>query len=252
VTNQQEDNDQDVGMDAFRAASPDDQGLSLDELSQAYADLLGGGDDPFAEASKPDASTGVAAVVEGLKDEEEEKESEDREAFCEISPRSILEAMLFVGHPDNEPLTSEKVASYMRGVRPQEIDELVAELNDGYDRDGSPYRTESVGVGYRMALREEFCSLRDKFYGRNKAAKLSQAAIDVLAIVAYRQPLTRDEVDSLRGKPSGTILTQLVRRRLLRMERPKEKPRTPRYHTTDRFLEFCGLESIRDLPESLD
>jgi segregation and condensation protein B len=252
VTDSQDDNDQEFGLDAFRAASPDDQGLSLDELSQAYADLLAGGDDPFAEASEPEGPTGVAAVVEKLADEEEEGQPEDQDAFCEISPRSILEAMLFVGHPDNEPLTSEKVASYMRGVRPQEIDELVVEINHSYDQDGSPYRIESVGAGYRMAIRDEFSSLRDRFYGRNKAAKLSQAAIDILAIVAYRQPLTRDEVDSLRAKPSGTILTQLVRRGLLRMERPTKKPRTPCYHTTDRFLELCGLESLRDLPESLD
>lgn len=252
MTDQQDDNDQEFGPDAFRAAPPDDQGLSLDELSQAYADLLAGGDDPFAEAAAPEPSTGVAAVVEKLADEEDEQQPEEQEAFCEISPRNILEAMLFVGHPDNKPLSSEKVASYMRGVRPQEIDELVAELNGGYDRDGSPYRIESVGAGYRMALRDEFSSLRDKFYGRNKSARLSQAAIDVLAIVAYKQPLTRDEVDSMRGKPSGTILTQLVRRRLLKMERPNKKPRTPRYHTTDRFLELCGLESLRDLPESLD
>lgn len=252
MTDQKDDDDQEFGPEAFRAASPDDQGLSLDELSQAYADLLDGGDDPFAEASEPEEPTGVAAVVEKLADEKEEQQPEEQESYCEISPRSILEAMLFVGHPDNTPLTSEKVASYMRGVRPQEVDELVKELNTGYEDDGSPYRIESVDAGYRMALLDEFSSLRDKFYGRNKMAKLSQASIDVLAIVAYKQPLTRDDVDSLRGKPSGTILTQLVRRRLLRMERPDEKPRTPRYHTTDRFLELCGLESIRDLPESLD
>lgn len=252
MTDQQDDNDQEIEPAAFLAAPPDDQGLSLDELSRAYADLLAGGDDPFAETSEPEPSSDVASVVEKLADEEDEWQTEKQDAFCELSPRSILEAMLFVGHPDNKSLSSEKVASYMRGVRPQEIDELVAELNESYDRDGSPYRIESVGAGYRMTLREEFSSLRDKFFGRNKAAKLSQAAIDVLAIVAYKQPLTRDEVDSLRGKPSGTILTQLVRRRLLRMERPNERPRTPRYHTTDRFLELCGLESLQDLPESLD
>jgi len=248
---QQHENDEELGLEAFHARAPDDQGLSLDELSQAYADLLDRGDDPFAEAATQETPAVPVPEAEEVA-EEDEPQGEEKDAFCEVSPRSILEAMLFVGHPDNAPLTSEKVASYMRGVRPQEIDELIVELNQRYDRDGHPYRIESVGAGYRMALREEFNSLRDKFYGRNKSARLSQAAIDVLAIVAYRQPLTRDEVDALRAKPSGTILTQLVRRRLLRMERPNEKPRTPRYLTTDRFLELYGLDTLRDLPKSPD
>ncbi len=171
---------------------------------------------------------------------------------CEVSPRTILEAMLFVGHPENQPLTSEQVASLMRGVRAQEIDELVVELNRSYDEEGCPYRIESVGAGYQLVLRDEFHSLRDVFYGRVKAAKLSQAAVDVLAIVAYKQPLTREEMDALRGRPSGSLLAQLVRRQLLRVERPHDKPRTPRFWTTDRFLQLFGLESLRDLPSTPD
>jgi len=101
-------------------------------------------------------------------------------------------------------------------------------------------------------LRDEFHSLRDVFYGRVKAAKLSQAAVDVLAIVAYKQPLTREEVDAMRGRPSGSLLAQLVRRQLLRLERPHDKPRTPRFCTTDRFLQLFGLESLRDLPSTPD
>ena len=252
MTDDQEHRAEEFGLEAFGDSPPDDQGVSLEELAQAYAKLLDRGDDPYLAVPDTETPSGMAAVADEAVDEEEPQPPEDEQAVCDISPGSILEAMLFVGHPENEPLTSEKIASYMRGVRSQEIDELVVELNQTYAEEGFPFRIESVGAGYRMALRDEFNSLRDKFYGRNRAAKLSQAAIDVLAIVAYRQPLTRDEVDSLRGKPSGTILTQLVRRRLLRMERPTEKPRTPRYHTTDRFLEVCGLESLRDLPESLD
>ena len=75
-----------------------------------------------------------------------------------------------------------------------------------------------------------------KFYGRVKEARLSQAAVEVLAVVAYRQPLTRDEIDALRGRPSGGLLAQLVRRQLLRIERPEDRPRQPKYLTTDRFL----------------
>ena len=74
----------------------------------------------------------------------------------------------------------------------------------------------------------------------------------MLAIVAYKQPITADEVSTQRGTPSSQLLAQLVRRRLLRVERPPEKPRSVRYCTTDRFLELFGLESLADLPQTDD
>jgi segregation and condensation protein B len=249
-------------LEAFPAVPADEHGLPLDELTQAYADLIARGDDPYAPLPEPDILPLTEATdesedesAEPMEDEEdvdESPEATDTEAACEVSPRTILEAMLFVGHPENQPLTSEKVASLMRGVRAQEIDELVVELNRSYNEQGCPFHIESVGAGYQLALRDEFSSLRDVFYGRVKAAKLSQAAVDVLAIVAYKQPMTREEVDALRGKPSGSLLAQLVRRQLLRVERPHDKPRTPRFCTTDRFLQLFGLQSLRDLPSTPD
>ena len=172
---------------------------------------------------------------------------------CPVSPRTILEAMLFVGRSTNEPLTSTQVAAMMRGVRPQEIDSLVTELNAAYDEEeGCPYGIVSTGSGYRLTFLKECAPLRDKFHGRVKEARLSQSAVDVLAIVAYRQPLTRDEIDNLRGKASGGVLAQLVRRRLLRMERRDEAPKQPHYFTTDRFLKLFGLQQLSDLPQSQD
>ncbi len=257
MADEQNTEDADYGLDAVQAPASDVPGLPLDELTQAYANLIAGGEDPYCPAPDRDefhTQTEDDDDGDGSDEAEEEYAEEDGEEadLYEISPQAILEAMLFIGHPENKPLTSEEVASLMRGVRSQEIGEMVVELNRAYDQEGCPYHVESTGPGYRMVLRDEFHSLRDKFYGRTKAAKLSQAAIDVLAIVAYKQPLTREEVDDLRGRPSGSLLTQLVRRELLRVERPDEKPRTPRYHTTDRFLKLFGLESPRDLPQTPD
>ena len=247
------------GLDQVHTPPGDGQGLSLDELTEAYANLIASGDDPYSQAPDREILHAHESDEAGPETDESEPDADladdqepavDQEppddAPCEVSPRTILEAMLFVGHPQNQPLTSEDVAALMRGVRTQEIGELVVELNRNYDKEGCPYRIESTGPGYRMVLRDEFHSLRDKFYGRTKAAKLSQAAIDVLAIVAYKQPLSREEVDELRGRPSGGLLTQLVRRELLRMERPDTKPRVPRYYTTSRLLNLLGFESPDD------
>ncbi len=244
--------DETVDRDGF-LAPPAEQGLSLDELTRAYADLLGRGEDPYQPAPTEDVPNGLdLGLEEGWSEDEDEAAAREEAETWDVTPRSILEAILFVGHPENEPLTSPGIAGLMRGVRPREIDDLVIELNEGYVREGCPYHIVSVGTGYRLALREEFGSLRTKFYGRVKAAKLSQAAIDVLAIVAYKQPISREEVDELRGRPSAGLLSQLVRRGLLQVERSGGKPPSSSFSTTDRFLQLFGLESLQDLPNSLD
>jgi segregation and condensation protein B len=104
--------------------------------------------------------------------------------------------------------------------------------------------------GYRLTLRKPFHPLREQFYGRIRQARLSQAAIDVLAIVAYQQPLSAEQIGAVRGKPSGPVLTQLVHRGLLRIERPPGKRPSARYFTTDRFLQLFGLQTLADLPQS--
>ena len=234
--------------------SPPDQGLSLDELSQAFAGMLGSGEDPYAEPAI-EVDDDEAAVLEAIEPGSEPaaraaaQESTADDA-CEVSPRSILEAMLFVGNRDNTPLSSQRVASLMRGVRAVEIDELVNELNQQYDASGCPYRIYSEAEGYRLLLREEFGRIRDKFYGRLRHARLSPAAIEVLSIIAYQGSQTSEAINRLRGHPSGAILSQLVRRQLLAVERDPASPRAPRYRTTARFLELFGLESLEDLPRS--
>ena len=219
--------------------------LSLEALSAAYAQLIDG---------RPGTESKQAATSpsdDNFRDSEAAPPI-DEPVVAKVDPQSILEAMLFVGSPDNEPLTSKQAVASMRGVGPAEVDAMVAALNEVYEENRRPYRIESVGAGYVLKLLPKYAGLRDKFYGRVREARLSQAAVDILAIVAYRQPLTREEIDKLRGRPSGSMLSQLVRRQLLRIERSKERPRRPKYFTTDRFLGLFGLESLAELPESHD
>ena len=164
------------------------------------------------------------------------------------TPESIVEAILFVGHPENAAITSRVMASYLRGVSPAEVDTLIVTLNEKYVAEDAPYEIVAEGAGYTMALRAEYSRIRDAFYGRVRETKLSQAAVDLLAIVAYQQPISRDQVDKLRGQPSGGVLSQLVRRQLLEMEYTQAKPRKKLYRTTQRFLDLFGLETLDDLP----
>lgn len=240
-------------LDLPDLTEPDDQGLSLDELSQAYAALLRKGTDPYPQPGEPlseEATTAAGEPANVSADEVRPVLRGADDAACEVTPRTILEAVLYVGHPAGEPLTSERIAALMRGVRPEEIDDLVRELNAEYAAGGCPYAIVSVEAGYRLALRDEWSALRDAFYGRIREARLSQSAIDVLAIVAYQQPVGADEIDRLRGKPSGGILSQLVRRDLLAIERPGDRKAKPAYRTTGRFLDLFDLEELSDLPRS--
>jgi segregation and condensation protein B len=234
-----------LGLDAFRQP-PENAGLALEQLSAALAGMLETGDDPYAAAS----AKAIAPVDDSLP--VEAVQSADADDACEVTPRSILEAMLFVGSPGNEPLSSKQVAALMRGVRPAEIDALVVELNETYRRRRCPYSIVAEGAGYRLQLNESHRRLGDKFYGKARQARLSQAAIEVLATVAYRAPITSEEISRLRGTPSGHIVTQLVRRQLLQLERSDSKPRRIQYTTTPRFLQLFGLTSLADLPQSPD
>jgi len=226
---------------------PDDQGISLDELSQAYAALLSKGTDPYSDrAAESQPNQEQKSPPLDLLPEKSRTEDID----FQITPKGILEAILFVGHPTGEPLTSERIAGLMRGVRPAEIDDFVAELNAEYHAEGAPYTIASIGAGHQLVVRPEFASLRDAFYGRIREARLSQAAVDILAIIAYHQPVTAEVIDRLRGKPSGAILSQLLRRDLISLERPPDVKSKPTYRTTTRFLEIFGLDGLADLPQS--
>jgi segregation and condensation protein B len=242
-----EDVDGDEDVDGTVEVEADEE-ISLDALTAAYAGLVGGGEGGSSNEPTPNADPTQPQAVPGETDEPqlaEEPSTDDH-----VSPLGILEAVLFVGNAENTPLTAKRIAALMRGVSPREIDELVIELNDQYRELACPYEVVSQGAGYLLNIRDQYANLRDRFYGSVREARLSQAAIDILAVIAYGQPLTREEIDTMRGKPSGGILSQLVRRQLLRIERPDTKPRRPKYHTTVRFLKIMGLADISELPES--
>jgi segregation and condensation protein B len=247
---QESEPESDLGLGGFGTV-PDDRGVSLERLSESFARLLGQGEPPYppGESDRAEASAAPSPAegrpADGTVHPEATTADDD---VCPVAPGSILEAILFVGHPDNEPLAAGQIAGLMRGVRPAEIDQLVRQLNATYTEEGCPYHIESVGGGYRMSLRPGYHRLRENFYGRIRQARLSQSAIDVLAIVAYHQPVARQTVDQLRDRPSGPILAQLVRRRLLRIQRRDDPHRTAEYFTTDRFLDLFGLESLDALP----
>jgi segregation and condensation protein B len=225
---------------------------SLDAFTNALSGLLGPPVDdlPEDEAAAEgevaaDETTGPQAA-EAL----EERRPDSADDCCPITPTSVLEALLFVGRPGNQPLKPEEAAELIRGVEPPEVERLVAQLNERYEAEGAAYAIVQEAGGFRLSLRPEHQKLRQRVFGRDREAHLSQAAIEVLAMVAYNQPLSSNEINRLRGRPSMQMLSQLVRRQLLRIERPADKPRATVYYTTGRFLKLFGLASIDELPQT--
>lgn len=163
--------------------------------------------------------------------------------------RRIVEAMLFVG---GAPLTAARAAEAVRGLTPDQFREIVDELNRDYRQQGRPYRIQFREQGCELALMPRFRAVNDRLYGSTREARLSPAVLDVLALVAYRQPISKQEVESLRGVDSGGALRQLVRLGLIAVGRGESGQRETFYSTTGRFLTLFQLRSLDDLPRTLD
>jgi len=189
----------------------------------------------------------LAAEIAELADEAARRQEPTTQQPAAVTPREILEALLFVG---GEPLSSRKLSNVLRGEFSNEfIEGELDRLNSLYSREGRPYEIRLGDGGYRLALREDFERIRRKTYGLGpKEVKLSQEAIEVLAVVAYHQPLTAAAVEEL-GKPgSGGVLRQLLRRELIAVERTTGKSREVVYRTTPRFLSLFGIRNLNELP----
>lgn len=162
----------------------------------------------------------------------------------------ILEAFLFIG---GRPLTAASASEAIRGLTADQFMAAIAELNRDYKRQGRPYAIQPREHGYALVLRPRFREVTEKLYGTAREARLSPAAVDALALVAYRQPATKAEIDGLRGNESGPLLRQLVRRGLIAVVgRGEANQREVTYGTTARFLQLFGLRSLDDLPQTQD
>ena len=224
----------------------DGEDFTLQTLSEAYAEVMRSEDSDHEdedEASEDPEDDEVQAASSATPDQ-------DDDAACPISPESIVESILFVGAPSDVKLTSRKIAAVLRDVSPKEVTQIVKKLNAGYVERNAAWRIATDKGNCQMVLHESLESFRDEFFGRNRQFKLNQSSIDVLAVVAYHQPATVQEIDKVRGKKSSSILNQLVKRQLLVKEQSDDSPPKKQYRTTDRFLDLFGLTEIEDLPQS--
>lgn len=231
----------------------DEETFSLDDLGAAYARAMAESGLLPEPQDLPELDPGEAdhaGTGEGLGIAAIDPADASEEHPLAISPAAIVEAALFVGHPENLPLTAAQVAATMRGVSADEVEEIVDELNRVYERDGHAFRIQRREGGLWFGLAEEMRSVRNAFYGRVRETRLTQAAIDVLALVAYQPGVTAKKLSDQRGKDCSAVVNQMVRRELLEIRRQGQeggKP-VPALYPTTRLLNLLGLRDLDDLP----
>ena len=159
--------------------------------------------------------------------------------------RRIIEALIL---SSPEPVGIQRLVAIVPGLQPGLAKDRINELNTEYQEQGRGFEIWEVAGGFQLRTRPEFAGYVQQLR-KDRPLRLSQAALESLAIVAYKQPLTRAEIEAVRGVDSGAILKSLLDRRLLRILGQRELPGRPQnYGTGKRFREVFGLESLKQLP----
>jgi segregation and condensation protein B len=221
------------------------EGLSLEELGKAYAQVVGQADESLSSSEDLDSQE-AEEVTEAL------SKPEESELDTVASLASIIEGALFIGHADGSPVQESELAALMRDVSTDDVAEEIDRLNEAYKQNDQAFRIIRDDQGVRLGVAADLETVRRAFYGKVREATLSQGAVEVLSLVAYQPGITAEKVQSQRGKESASLLSQLVRRRLLEQRRvTAEDGRrgTPTYYPTERFLYLFNLESLEDLPQ---
>lgn len=159
--------------------------------------------------------------------------------------RRVVEAVV-LGAP--EPIPPTRIASLLPGCNPSQVRAIVDELNASYREEHRAFEIWEVAGGYQLRTLPEFAPYLKQLQ-TERPLRLSSASLETLAVVAYRQPVTRAEIEQIRGVDCGAVLRGLLDRQLLRIAGHREVPGRPIvYATSRRFLEVFGLAKLGDLP----
>jgi segregation and condensation protein B len=194
--------------------------------------------DSRANLEQPDG-----AVEDSARDAAEESEASD----VQVDLRT-LEALLFSTH---HPLTAGKLAELLELESTKPIRRAIKDLNEQYITGDRSFRVEQVAGGYQMLTLPEFGEVLKTLHQKEVDAKLTKAALETLAIIAYKQPILRADIEAIRGVACGETIRSLMEKHLVKIAGRAEEPGRPiLYGTTKRFLELFGLNSLKDLPQS--
>lgn len=167
---------------------------------------------------------------------------------------SIIEALIF---SSDEPLKASEIIQAIRGIDGDDVDinekiilQIVTDLNQRYDEQKSAFKIMLIADGFIFATRTDFAKYLGYLSNEKSKRRLSAAALETLAIVAYKQPITKPEIETIRGVNSDYILNTLLEKQLITISGRAETIGRPLlYTTTDEFLKYFGLNKLADLPK---
>lgn len=163
--------------------------------------------------------------------------------------KQIVEALLFAA---NTPLSLSRLAQIV-GKTPPEIIEAIDNLNQDFEATGRTFRIHQVSSGYQLYTLPDYGQWIRNLYQHTHRVKLTKPSLEVLAIVAYEQPVTKPEIEKLRGVDSSGPIMTLLDRKLIQVEGRAKRPGSPfLYRTTKEFLRYFGINDLNDLPRKED
>jgi segregation and condensation protein B len=163
---------------------------------------------------------------------------------------NIVLALLFAS---DEPLSARKIAALIEDVTTADVKQAIETWNARTNAEAWSIAIEQVAGGYRLATKPDYAPYVSRLYAGRRKFRLSRAGLETLAIIAYKQPITRAEIESIRGVGSGSVVANLMERSLVQITGKAKVLGAPfLYGTTQEFLEYLGLNSLRDLPSMED
>lgn len=177
---------------------------------------------------------------------DEVEELEPAEMLGRDETRQAIYALLFVS---DRPLSASRIAEALGEIDTEIVVNLLDELEAEIAGMGLPYTLKSIAGGYQLVTKSEHAPYVRRLFQIKKSKRLSRAILETLAIIAYRQPVTRADVESIRGVSVSYAFEALQEKRLIKISGVAELPGRPKlYRTTDEFLIHFGMKSIKELP----
>ena len=168
--------------------------------------------------------------------------------MSENNVKAVIEALLFTS---NGPLLVERIKKVLGGIDIETIRKTIEELKIDYDQASRGMRIAEIAGGFQMITSTDFAPFLKKFYKERRIERLSKPALETLAIIAYKQPVTKFEIESLRNVNIDGVMQTLLEKELIRIAGRKKAPGRPFvFATTRQFLEHFGLKSLEDLPKT--
>lgn len=213
--------------------------ISDNELEE---ELLTENTEKFAE--QPEDTDTEAAEDES--DDAGEKKDSKPEDF-EPTIKSVVEAVLFAS---DEPLSVQRLVNIVEAGSISQVRDCVKELNEKYRSNGSAFHIEQIAGGYQIMTLDVFSYWLKKLVRVRTDTKLSQAALETLAIISYKQPVIRADIEAIRGVAAGEVIRNLMYKGLVKIVgRAEVLGRPMLYGTTKKFLDIFGLNTLKDLPK---